>query len=65
MSSPRVAEVTRQTAETQIRVKVNLDGTGQSSLFDRGGGHGGSQALIHQAFSGQKNGHLLMPIFSF
>ena len=32
MSSPRVAEVTRQTAETQIRVKVNLDGTGQSSL---------------------------------
>ena len=32
MSSPRVAEVTRQTAETQIRVKLNLDGTGQSSL---------------------------------
>ena len=32
MSSPRVAEVTRKTAETQIRVKVNLDGTGQASL---------------------------------
>ena len=32
MSSPRVAEVTRKTAETQITVKVNLDGTGQSKL---------------------------------
>jgi len=32
MSSPRVAEVTRKTAETQIRVKVNLDGTGQAKL---------------------------------
>jgi imidazoleglycerol-phosphate dehydratase len=32
MSLPRVAEVTRKTAETQIRVKVNLDGTGQSKL---------------------------------
>ena len=32
MSTPRVAEVTRKTAETQIRVKVNLDGTGQSQL---------------------------------
>ena len=32
MSTPRVAEVTRKTAETQIRVKVNLDGTGQASL---------------------------------
>ena len=31
-SSPRTAEVSRNTAETKITVKVNLDGTGQSRL---------------------------------
>jgi imidazoleglycerol-phosphate dehydratase len=30
--SPRTAEVSRNTAETQITVKVNLDGTGKASL---------------------------------
>ena len=30
--APRIAEVSRQTAETRIRVEVNLDGTGQSRL---------------------------------
>ncbi|MEO7399840.1 MAG: imidazoleglycerol-phosphate dehydratase HisB [Polaromonas sp.] len=30
--SPRTAEVSRNTAETQITVKVNLDGTGQARL---------------------------------
>jgi imidazoleglycerol-phosphate dehydratase len=30
--SPRIAEVSRNTAETQITVKVNLDGTGQARL---------------------------------
>jgi imidazoleglycerol-phosphate dehydratase len=32
MSSPREAAVTRNTAETQITVRVNLDGTGQAKL---------------------------------
>jgi len=30
--TPRTAEVTRKTAETQITVRLNLDGTGQSRL---------------------------------
>ena len=29
---PRTAEVSRDTAETQIRVRINLDGTGQAKL---------------------------------
>ena len=32
MSTPRTAQVTRQTAETLIDVKINLDGTGVSNL---------------------------------
>jgi imidazoleglycerol-phosphate dehydratase len=32
MSTPRSAEISRNTAETQITVKVNLDGTGQARL---------------------------------
>jgi imidazoleglycerol-phosphate dehydratase len=32
VSLPRTAEVSRQTAETNITVKLNLDGTGQSRL---------------------------------
>ena len=32
MSTPRTAEVSRNTAETQITVKLNLDGTGQARL---------------------------------
>ena len=31
-TAPRTAEVSRNTAETQITVKLNLDGTGQSNL---------------------------------
>ena len=31
-SPARTAEVTRRTAETQIRVRVNLDGEGKASL---------------------------------
>ena len=30
--APRLAEVTRNTAETKITVKVNLDGTGVAKL---------------------------------
>ena len=32
MSMPRTAEVVRDTSETQIRVAINLDGTGQQKL---------------------------------
>ena len=32
MTAPRIAEVSRNTAETQITVKLNLDGTGKASL---------------------------------
>ena len=32
MSTPRIAEVSRNTAETQITARVNLDGTGVSRL---------------------------------
>ncbi|MDE2047955.1 MAG: imidazoleglycerol-phosphate dehydratase HisB [Betaproteobacteria bacterium] len=32
MSTARIAEVTRNTSETQISVKLNLDGTGRSRL---------------------------------
>ena len=31
-NAPRIAEIQRNTNETQIRVRVNLDGTGQSKL---------------------------------
>lgn len=32
MSSPRTAEITRNTSETQIRVAINIDGSGQQTL---------------------------------
>lgn len=32
MSAPRTAEITRNTKETQIRVAINLDGTGQLNV---------------------------------
>src|SRR4030095_14271267 len=32
MTEPRISQVTRNTAETQITVRVNLDGTGQAKL---------------------------------
>lgn len=32
LAAPRMAEVSRHTAETQITVKLNLDGTGQARL---------------------------------
>ena len=32
MTAPRTAEITRNTAETRITVRVNLDGTGQARL---------------------------------
>lgn len=32
MNAPRTAEVTRNTRETRITVRINLDGTGQSKL---------------------------------
>jgi imidazoleglycerol-phosphate dehydratase len=32
MNAPRISEITRNTAETKIKVRVNLDGTGQASL---------------------------------
>ena len=32
LMAPRIAEVSRNTAETKITVKLNLDGTGQAKL---------------------------------
>ena len=36
-TAPRTAEVSRNTAETKIRVRVNLDGTGQARLHTGNG----------------------------
>lgn len=30
--TPRVAEITRETSESQVKVRVNLDGTGQANI---------------------------------
>jgi len=32
MSTPRIAEITRNTKETQIRVRINVDGSGKQKL---------------------------------
>ena len=32
MTAPRIAEIQRNTKETQIRVRINLDGTGEAKL---------------------------------
>ncbi|MBK5970507.1 MULTISPECIES: imidazoleglycerol-phosphate dehydratase HisB [Thiorhodovibrio] len=32
ITAPRTAEVTRQTAETEVRIALNLDGVGQSAI---------------------------------